>query len=173
MIWTQSSLCKNVTISMKWFVLSLYTYVLFFSPLCGPSRVWAFTSAHTSPWSNTFSRRGAQGPWMQCCWAEGPALWLGSSCCPSPSLRHALKWDPSFSDVFLVWSLSKVVITSVQCGRYSYGSVVGALRSVCRSEGPGALFSGLGATLLRDVPFSGIYVMFYSQAKGALPTGER
>lgn len=59
-----------------------------------------------------------------------------------------------------------------QCGRYSYRSVVGALRSVCQTEGPAALFSGLMATLLRDVPFSGIYVMFYSQAKATLPKGK-
>ncbi|XP_062422065.1 mitochondrial glycine transporter B-like [Pungitius pungitius] len=62
-----------------------------------------------------------------------------------------------------------VIKTRFECGRYSYGSVSGALRSVCRTEGPGALFSGLMATLLRDVPFSGIYVMFYSQAKASLP----
>lgn len=59
----------------------------------------------------------------------------------------------------------------IQCGRYSYGSVIGALRSVCQAEGPAALFSGLMATLLRDVPFSGIYVMFYSQTKASLPKG--
>ncbi|CAL9693495.1 unnamed protein product [Knipowitschia caucasica] len=62
-----------------------------------------------------------------------------------------------------------VIKTRFECGRYSYGSVTGALRSVCQAEGPGALFSGLLATLLRDVPFSGIYVMFYSQTKAALP----
>lgn len=49
-----------------------------------------------------------------------------------------------------------IVKLSFQCGGYSYGSVAGALRSVCRTEGPAALFSGLMATLLRDVPFSGI-----------------
>ncbi|KAI4888398.1 hypothetical protein NFI96_018867 [Prochilodus magdalenae] len=54
-------------------------------------------------------------------------------------------------------------------GRYNYVSVLGALRSVCELEGPRALYSGLTATLLRDAPFSGIYVMFYSQAKRALP----
>lgn len=66
----------------------------------------------------------------------------------------------------------KLKVCVFQCGRYSYGSVTGALRSVCRTEGPAALFSGLMATLLRDVPFSGIYVMFYSQTKAALPKGE-
>uniref|UniRef100_I3JN30 Solute carrier family 25 member 38a n=1 Tax=Oreochromis niloticus TaxID=8128 RepID=I3JN30_ORENI len=60
-------------------------------------------------------------------------------------------------------------VTRFECGRYSYGSVIGALRSVCQTEGPAALFSGLMATLLRDVPFSGIYVMFYSQTKASLP----
>ncbi|XP_015234839.1 PREDICTED: solute carrier family 25 member 38-A-like isoform X2 [Cyprinodon variegatus] len=62
-----------------------------------------------------------------------------------------------------------VIKTRFECGRYSYVSVSGALRSVCQSEGPAALFSGLVATLLRDVPFSGIYVMFYSQTKASLP----
>ncbi|XP_077415768.1 mitochondrial glycine transporter A-like [Vanacampus margaritifer] len=62
-----------------------------------------------------------------------------------------------------------VIKTRYECGRYRYESVTGALRSVCRTEGPAALYSGLMATLLRDVPFSGIYVMFYSQMKANLP----
>ncbi|XP_029014595.1 mitochondrial glycine transporter A-like isoform X2 [Betta splendens] len=63
-----------------------------------------------------------------------------------------------------------VIKTRFECGRYRYSSVLGALRCVCRTEGPAALFSGLVATLLRDVPFSGLYVMFYSQSKASLPT---
>lgn len=59
-----------------------------------------------------------------------------------------------------------------QSGRYNYVSVAGALKSVCQNEGPRALYSGLTATLLRDAPFSGIYVMFYSQAKKAISQGE-
>ncbi|KAM4531032.1 mitochondrial glycine transporter A-like isoform 1-T2 [Odontesthes bonariensis] len=62
-----------------------------------------------------------------------------------------------------------VIKTRFECGRYSYASVSGALRSVFQTEGPAALFSGLMATLLRDVPFSGIYVMLYSQTKASLP----
>lgn len=60
----------------------------------------------------------------------------------------------------------------LQSGYYNYASVPGALRSMYETEGVRALFSGLTATLLRDAPFSGIYVMFYSQAKRALPQGE-
>ena len=68
--------------------------------------------------------------------------------------------------------LNLTCVFNFQCGKYSYVSVTGALRSVCRTEGPAALFSGLMATLLRDVPFSGIYVMFYSQTKASLPKGK-
>ncbi|KAK1785622.1 hypothetical protein P4O66_018981, partial [Electrophorus voltai] len=63
-----------------------------------------------------------------------------------------------------------VIKTRFESGRYPYRSVFGALRSVCQTEGPRALFSGLTATLVRDAPFSGIYVLFYSQAKSRLPT---
>lgn len=62
-----------------------------------------------------------------------------------------------------------VIKTRFESGRYKYSSVLGALRCVCQTEGPKALFSGLTATLLRDAPFSGIYVMIYSQAKYTLP----
>ncbi|XP_073671439.1 mitochondrial glycine transporter B isoform X2 [Paramisgurnus dabryanus] len=62
-----------------------------------------------------------------------------------------------------------VIKTRFESGRYHYKSVAGALKSVCQNEGPKALYSGLTATLLRDAPFSGIYVMFYSQAKKSLP----
>ncbi|XP_068178231.1 mitochondrial glycine transporter B [Antennarius striatus] len=62
-----------------------------------------------------------------------------------------------------------VIKTRFESGCYNYVSVSGALKNVCETEGIRALFSGLTATLLRDAPFSGIYVMFYSQAKRTLP----
>ncbi|XP_061442946.1 mitochondrial glycine transporter isoform X5 [Rhineura floridana] len=54
-------------------------------------------------------------------------------------------------------------------GRYGYESIHGALRNIYRSEGIQGLFSGLTATLLRDAPFSGIYLMFYTQTKKIAP----
>ncbi|XP_053181286.1 mitochondrial glycine transporter B-like isoform X2 [Scomber japonicus] len=62
-----------------------------------------------------------------------------------------------------------VIKTRFESGYYNYVSVAGALKSVYETEGLRALFSGLTATLLRDAPFSGIYVMFYSQAKKSMP----
>ncbi|XP_061536609.1 mitochondrial glycine transporter B-like isoform X1 [Phycodurus eques] len=62
-----------------------------------------------------------------------------------------------------------VIKTRFESGFYNYVSVTGALRSMYKTEGVRALFSGFTATLLRDAPFSGIYVMFYSQAKKMLP----
>ncbi|XP_077159408.1 mitochondrial glycine transporter isoform X2 [Paroedura picta] len=62
-----------------------------------------------------------------------------------------------------------VVKTRYESGRYGYVSVRGALRNIYRSEGVRGLFSGLTATLLRDAPFSGIYLMFYLQTKKIIP----
>ncbi|XP_036189117.1 mitochondrial glycine transporter isoform X2 [Myotis myotis] len=62
-----------------------------------------------------------------------------------------------------------VIKTRYESGRYGYESVYAALRSIYRSEGHRGLFSGLTATLLRDAPFSGIYLMFYNQTKAIVP----
>lgn len=60
----------------------------------------------------------------------------------------------------------------LQSGKYGYGSVYGALRNIYRTEGARGLYSGLTATLLRDAPFSGIYLMFYTQTKKITPQGK-
>nr|XP_044992583.1 mitochondrial glycine transporter isoform X5 [Jaculus jaculus] len=64
-----------------------------------------------------------------------------------------------------------VVKTRFESGRYGYESICTALRSIYHNEGHRGLFSGLTATLLRDAPFSGIYLMFYSQTKGIVLHG--
>nr|XP_020670226.1 solute carrier family 25 member 38 [Pogona vitticeps] len=62
-----------------------------------------------------------------------------------------------------------VVKARYESGKYAYESICGALRNIYRSEGVQGLFSGLTATLLRDAPFSGIYLMFYLQTKKIAP----
>ncbi|XP_037004224.2 mitochondrial glycine transporter isoform X1 [Artibeus jamaicensis] len=61
-----------------------------------------------------------------------------------------------------------VIKTRYESGRFGYESIYAALRSIYRSEGPRGLFSGLTATLLRDAPFSGIYLMFYTQTQNVV-----
>ncbi|NWV94671.1 S2538 protein, partial [Machaerirhynchus nigripectus] len=65
-----------------------------------------------------------------------------------------------------------VVKTRYESGRFGYGSVYGALKNIYQTEGARGMFSGLTATLLRDAPFSGIYLMFYTQTKNLTPQGK-
>jgi solute carrier family 25 protein 38 len=48
---------------------------------------------------------------------------------------------------------------------YAYRSLWGAGRDIVRTEGVRGLFSGFGATAVRDAPYAGLYVVFYEQAK--------
>lgn len=51
---------------------------------------------------------------------------------------------------------------------YAYRSLYGAARDIVRSEGPRGLFSGFGATAVRDAPYAGLYVLLYEQLKRRL-----
>jgi len=62
-----------------------------------------------------------------------------------------------------------VIKTRYESGVYGYRSVRGAVAAIYRSEGSRGLTCGLTATLLRDAPFSGLYLMFYTQVKQAAP----
>lgn len=69
-----------------------------------------------------------------------------------------------------------VVKTRYESGFYSYSSMLDAMTSIWRREGGKGLYSGLLATVARDAPFSGLYLMFYTmikrQAKNGLGTPE-
>lgn len=58
-----------------------------------------------------------------------------------------------------------VVKTRFESGNYNYKGVGNALVTIYKGEGAKGLFGGLSATLLRDAPFSGLYLMFYTQCK--------
>ncbi|KAH1016159.1 mitochondrial glycine transporter isoform X2 [Dendroctonus ponderosae] len=62
-----------------------------------------------------------------------------------------------------------VVKTRFESGMYDYNSMVSALKHIYRTEGLRGMTCGLVPTLFRDAPFSGLYLMFYTQTKQLIP----
>lgn len=62
-----------------------------------------------------------------------------------------------------------VIKTRMESGTFSYGSVSVALSNIQKKEGFRGLTRGLGPTLIRDVPFSGLYLAFYDFLKSKTP----
>lgn len=62
-----------------------------------------------------------------------------------------------------------VIKTRFESRAFNYSSTAHALSSILRTEGLRGLTRGLGPTLVRDVPFSGLYLMFYEQLKTWVP----
>lgn len=62
-----------------------------------------------------------------------------------------------------------VVKTRYESGVYRYKSVGSALSEIYKTEGIKGMTCGLVPTLFRDAPFSGLYLMFYTQSKMLVP----
>lgn len=94
--------------------------------------------------------------------------------------RTSLSHPPSAAEALIIGGTARalagaatipatVVKTRWESGIYDYRGVAQALQLIYRTEGPRGLTRGLLPTLLRDVPFSSFYFMFYSQTRHALP----
>ena len=77
-------------------------------------------------------------------------------------------WRDTFAAGLAARTLSGLALLPVtvakarlESGLYSYKGLGSALTSIARSEGVRGLYSGLGVTLIRDVPFSGLFVVTY------------
>lgn len=90
---------------------------------------------------------------------------------PPTALESVILGMGSRSVAGVCMSPITVIKTRYESGTYSYESIYAALRSIYCSEGHRGLFRGLTATLLRDAPFSGLYLMFYSQTRTAVLHG--
>lgn len=62
-----------------------------------------------------------------------------------------------------------VVKTRMESGTFHYRSVTAALTDIIGTQGVRGLGRGLGPTLARDVPFSGLYLAFYDILKSKTP----
>lgn len=62
-----------------------------------------------------------------------------------------------------------VVKTRMESGTFQYRSVTAAISHILSTEGVRGLARGLGPTLVRDVPFSGLYLAFYDVLKSKSP----
>ncbi|XP_023329197.1 solute carrier family 25 member 38 [Eurytemora carolleeae] len=89
----------------------------------------------------------------------------------SPSPTQSL-FVGAFSRTLAGCLMIPVTIVKIrsESGQYDYKGVFNALRAIKNAEGLRGLTSGLVPTLMRDVPFSGIYLMFYEKLKGVAAT---
>ena len=61
-----------------------------------------------------------------------------------------------------------VIKVRYESSLYSYRSLWGATGDILRKEGVRGLFSGFGATAVRDAPYAGLYVVGYEKLKPTL-----
>jgi len=86
---------------------------------------------------------------------------------PSPTQSLAIG---AFSRAFAGSIMIPFTVVKIRCesGDFQYRSIRAALKKISSTEGLKGLTSGLLPTLWRDVPFSGLYLMFYEKLKAQM-----
>jgi len=144
-------------------------------------------TSHRSSMSGEFklilSNHGISGLWSGlqaslCRTVPGVGLyfssmhWMRNSVCdgrPSP-LQSLLIGGAARTFAGSVMIPFTVVKTRMESGVFQYRSVTAAISSILATEGIRGLTRGLGPTLVRDVPFSGLYLAFYDVLKSKIST---
>ena len=76
----------------------------------------------------------------------------------------------SVGAVMMPITIVKVRMESIN---YNYPTIISAIRHIISTQGFRGLFSGIGATSLRDAPFAGVYVYSYEHLKTMIDTESR
>ncbi|GBB99892.1 hypothetical protein RclHR1_03670012 [Rhizophagus clarus] len=71
----------------------------------------------------------------------------------------------SRGSVGLIMMPITVIKVRYESNLYNYKSIWGAFTSIIRHEGVKGLFYGYGATVIRDAPYAGLYLLFYERWK--------
>ncbi|XP_005089247.1 mitochondrial glycine transporter A isoform X2 [Aplysia californica] len=100
--------------------------------------------------------------------------WLQSTCgSESPHPLESVAMGASARALAGVAVLPFTVMkTRYESGDFHYRGLFQGMHSTYSKEGIRALYSGLAPTLLRDVPFSGIYLMIYRKLKALSSDGQ-
>ncbi|GAB1609373.1 solute carrier family 25 member 40-like [Argonauta hians] len=87
---------------------------------------------------------------------------------------HTDRWKPMAAGIFArVWAATvisplELIRTKLQSSNFSYSMIRGFIKQEVSQHGLSTLWRGLGPTLLRDVPFSGIYWFGYEAIKARI-----
>ncbi|KAL9658784.1 hypothetical protein ABK040_005938 [Willaertia magna] len=132
-----------------------------------------------------YEREGLKGLWrgvVPSFWRylPGGAIYFGSIHYLKNSILNNNNGIPQVVNNFLIGAISKSVSTfftmpimviktrfeSVQV--YSNQSIIQTLKSIYKQEGLRGLYTGLTPTILRDVPYNGLFYLFYRQSNEIL-----
>eukprot|EP01029_Cantina_marsupialis_P028799 TRINITY_DN778015_c0_g1_i1.p1 TRINITY_DN778015_c0_g1~~TRINITY_DN778015_c0_g1_i1.p1 ORF type:complete len:305 (-),score=68.13 TRINITY_DN778015_c0_g1_i1:768-1682(-) len=81
------------------------------------------------------------------------------------ALRTFLAGVAARSSVAALMNPVSVVKTRMEWATGSHSNTYSVFKQICKNEGARGLFSGVVPTLIRDAPYSGLYVAFYQQIK--------